>query len=96
MNGRLRDVTLTLIREHQVLTSTLPRVEPHRLLFTDYCTRSGRCATLLVLGGPAEVPPEDVEDDDGQDDEPAAGAAQVGDEAVAEGEKEDGKDESDD
>ena len=45
------------INSHQVLTSTLPRVEPHRtrsgrcatLLFTDYCTRSGRCATLLVL-----------------------------------------------
>jgi len=24
------------INSHQVLTSTLPRVEPHRLLFTDY------------------------------------------------------------
>jgi hypothetical protein len=31
-----RNVVQQSINSHQVLTSTLPRVEPHRLLFTDY------------------------------------------------------------
>jgi hypothetical protein len=46
-----------------------------------------------LFGGTAEDPPDNVEDNHSQDDKPAAGAAQVGDKAVAEGEKDDSQDE---